>query len=99
MKIAVTLPQNITANCILLPSFKRERLHLQNNHYISKESDLANLNQPVNLPCKIYFELLNANTNDTTLRIRKRDPIGFFMPINKGTEQVETKWEAVNKGN
>ena len=55
--------------------------------------NVLNIGQPVNLPWNIKLELLNRNTNITTLRIRKRQETGYFMTINEVMEVFQLKYK------
>ena len=93
MKVAVNMPNNIVGTCTLLLSPEREELRIQNNQYVSIEKNVLNIGQPVNLPWNIKLELLNRNTNITTLRIRKRQETGYFMTINEVMEVFQLKYK------
>ena len=55
------LPNLIMFGCTLLPTFCGNGLKLENCFYISAENNKINLNQPINLPWKLQFELVNRS--------------------------------------
>ena len=64
MKLSIRLPEQIVTTCILLPSFSKNGLKLENCQYISADNNVINLNQPINLPWKLQFELVNRSMNN-----------------------------------
>ena len=91
MKVGVKLPSNIIGTCTLITFLERESPNIQNSSYISTENNIANINQPTDLPWWINLELLNRSTNNTTFRFIKRQDIGYFMTINEWIENFQPK--------
>ena len=92
MKLSIGLPDQIISACILLQTLSKNGLKLENCQYIPADNNINNLNQPINLSCKLQFDLVNRNMN-TVFSIRKRQVIGFITRLNKGMEQLEVKYK------
>ena len=91
MKFGVKLPNNIIGTCSLITFLEREGPSIQNSSYISTKNNIANINQPIELPWWINLGLLNRSTNNTTFRFIKRQEIGYFMTINEGIINFQPK--------
>ena len=61
MKLSIHPPNLIIFGCTLLPTFCGNGLKLENCFYISPDNNKTNLNQPINLPWKLQFELVNRS--------------------------------------
>ena len=92
MKLSVCLPEQIIVACVLLPTFCKNGLCIGSFWYISKDNNICNANQPVNLSWKMYFELVNRSTN-TVFSIRKRQELCFFTTLNDGAEELKVKYK------
>ena len=90
MKLSIRLQEQVTA-CILSPSFSKNGLKLENRQYISADNNVINLNQPINLPWKLQFELVNRSKN-TIFSKCKRQEIGYIVPLNEQIEQLKVKY-------
>ena len=51
---------------------------------------ITQLNQHVNLPWKLQFELVNRSLN-TVSSIRKKQELAFITPLNEGIEELRIK--------
>ena len=91
MKLSIRPPEQIVTACILLPSLCGNGLKLKNCQYVSADNNIINLNQPINVPWKLQFDLVNRNTN-TTFSICKKQEIGFITSLNEGIEQLKVKY-------
>ena len=91
MKLSIRLQEQIVTTCILLPSFSKNGLKLENCQYISADNNLINLNQPINLPWKLQFKLVSRSKN-TIFSICKRQEIGYIVPLNEEIEQLKVKY-------
>ena len=91
MKFGIKLPNSIIETCVLITFLEREGPSIQNSSYISTENNIANINQPIELPWLINLGLLNRRTNNTTFRFIKRQENGYFMTINKGIDNFQPK--------
>ena len=69
MKLSICLPEQTVTTWILLPTFRKNGLKLENCQYISKDSSIINCNQPLNLSWKLQLDLLNRSMN-TNFSIR-----------------------------
>ena len=92
MKLLIFLPEQIIIACTLLPSCSENGLKLENCKNISADNNTINFNQPINLPWKLQLELVNRSMN-TIFSIRKRQEIGYIVPLNEGIEQLKVKHE------
>ena len=90
MKLSIHLPEQIITACILLPSFSKNGLKLENWQNISADNNTINFNQPVNLLWKVQLELVNSSMN-TIFSICKRQQIGYIVPLNDGIKQLKVK--------
>ena len=91
MKLFVRLPDQIIIVCILLPLFSKNGLRLGNCQDISSDSNINNLNLPINLPWKLQLELVNRNMN-TVFSIRNKQEIGFITTLNEGLQELKVKY-------
>ena len=91
MKVLIFPPNQIIFGCTLLPTFCENGLKLENSFYILTDNNTNNLNQPINLPWRLQFELVNRSIN-TTFLIRKRKEIGYVTSLNKGLDELKVKY-------
>ena len=91
MKLSISPANQIIFGCTLLPTFCENGLKLENCFYISADNDKNNLNQPINLPQKLQFELVNKSIN-TTFLIRKRQEIAYITSLNEGMDELKVKY-------
>ena len=49
MKLSVHIPDQLIAACVLLPSFSKNGLKLENCQYILSDNNINNIDQPINL--------------------------------------------------
>ena len=89
MKLSTHLRENIITTCLLLPSFSENGLKLENSQYISMENNIINLNQSLNLPWKLQLDTANSSMN--SFSIRKKQEIGFIIPLNEGINRIQVK--------
>ena len=85
MKLSILLPVRLVLACTLLPTFCENGLKLENCHHISADNDTININQPINLPWRLQFELVNGSLN-TVFSIRKKHELAFITPLNDKEE-------------
>ena len=91
MKLLIYLPEQIITACTLLLSFSEKGLKLENCQNISIDNNTINFNQPINLPWKLQLELVHRSMN-TIFSIRKRQEIGYIVPLNEGIEKLKVKY-------
>ena len=91
MKIKLRLPDNLVGACILLPSLSDNNIKLLNSFHISMDEVFASQNQPISLPYVFPLEIQNQNMN-RTVRLRKKQELGFFTLLNEGTEEIRHKF-------
>ena len=91
MKVSVRPPNLIIFGCTLLPTFCENGLKLENCFYMSVADNTNNLNQPINLPWKIQFELVNRSLS-TTFLIRKRQEIAYVTSLSEGLDELKVKY-------
>ena len=91
MKLSICLPEQTVTTWILLPTFRKNGLKLENCQYISKDNSIINCNQPLNLSWKLQLDLLNRSMN-TNFSIRQKLEIAFIVPLNKGLNQLKVKY-------
>ena len=91
MKIKLRLPDNLVGACILLPSLSDNNIKLLNSFHISMDEAFASQNQPISLPYVFPLEIQNQNMN-RTVRLRKKQELGFFTLLNEGTEEIRHKF-------
>ena len=87
MKIKIHLSKNSVGCCTLLQTFSVNVLKLLNSQHISRETNTANLCQPVDLPWYLTLEIFNQNIN-TIFQINKKQELGFFHILNDGVEEI-----------
>ena len=49
MKLSIRIPDQLIVACVLLPSFSKYGLKLENCQYILSDNNIHNLNEPINL--------------------------------------------------
>ena len=91
MKLSVRPPNQIIFRCALLPTFCENRLKLENCFYISADNNTNKLDQPINLPWKLQFELVNRSIN-TTLLVCKRQEIAYITSLNERVDELRVKY-------
>ena len=91
MKLPVRIPEEIIAACVLLPTLCTNGLCMESFQYISANNNTCNASQPINLPWKVHFELVNRSTN-TIFSICKRQGLCFLTTLNDGVEQLKVKY-------
>ena len=91
MKLLVRMPAQVTAACVLLPTFSKNGLKMEKFQYISAEDKICNANQHVNLPLKVHLDLVNRSTN-TVFSIRKKQELYFVTTLNEGTGELKVKY-------
>ena len=52
---------------------------------------IASQNQPIDLPYIFALEIQNQNMN-MKVQLRKKQELGFFTQMNKGTEEIRHKF-------
>ena len=71
MKLSICLPKEIIAAFILLPTLCKNGLCMESFQYMLADDNICNASQPINLPWKIHFELVNAKeSNSVSLQSR-----------------------------
>lgn len=88
MKMAAWMPEQIVAAC---DSFTN-RLKLESFQYISAGKNFCNANQPVNLPWRIHFDLVNRSTEGAISTICKNQELCFITTLNKGVDKLKVKY-------
>ena len=91
MKLSVRLPEQTIGACVLLLTLCKHRLCIESFQYISADNNICNANQPIMLPWKIHFELVNRSTN-TVFSICKRQELSFLATLNDGAEELKVKY-------
>ena len=91
IEVSICPPNQIIFGCTLLPTFYENGLKLENCFYISADKNTKNLNQPIILPWKFQFKLVNRSIN-TTFLIRKRQEIAYNTSLNKGMDELKVKY-------
>ena len=91
MKVSIYLANQIFFACTLLPTCCKNGLKLESCFYNSAGDNTNNLNQPINLPWKLQFKLVNRSLN-TTLLICKRKQIAYITSINEGLNELKVKY-------
>ena len=89
MKRSTHLRENIITTCLLFLS--ENGLKLDNSQYISTENNIVNLNQSLNLPWKLQLDTVYRSLN-FTFSIRKKQEIGFIVPLNEGINRIQVKY-------
>lgn len=89
MKRSTHLRENIITTCLLFLS--ENGLKLDNSQYISTENNIVNLNQSLNLPWKLQLDTVYRSLN-LTFSIRKKQEIGFIVPLNEGINRIQVKY-------
>ena len=92
MKVAVRMPEQIVAACVLLPMLSKNGLKLESFQYISAGKNFCNANQPVNLPWRIHFDLVNRSTEGAISTICKNQELCFITTLNKGVDKLKVKY-------
>ena len=90
MRLYMHLPNQIITACVLLPSFSKNGFKLDKCQYISVDNNINNINQTINLPCKLQLDFVNRNMS-TVFSICKKQEIGFITTLNEGLEQLDVK--------
>ena len=96
MHVKIRFSKNIEGSCRIIYSLSNYGLKLLNSNTISQEinSNIDNLltvdenNLP---PWTLVFELFNRSFTDT-LRIRKRQEIGYFFITNNRGKEIDFKY-------
>ena len=57
---------------------------MESFQYISADKHICNANQPVNLPWKIHFDLVNRSTSGVILTIHKKQELCIIITLNEG---------------
>ena len=91
VKISICPPNQIIFGCTLLPIFCKNGLKLENCFHISADNNTMNLNQPINLPWKLQFKLVNRSLK-ATFSIRKRQEIVYITSLNEGLDELKVKY-------
>ena len=60
-KVSICPANQIFFVCTLLPTCRKNGLKLESCFYISAGDNTNNLNQPINLPWKLQFKLVNRS--------------------------------------
>ena len=82
------MPEQIVAAC---DSFTN-RLKLESFQYISADNNIFNSNQPVNLPWRIHFDLVNRSAEGAIFTISKNQALCFLTTLNKGMDKLKVKY-------
>ena len=88
MKVSIRPPNQNIFGCTLLPTSCENGLKLKYCFYIAADDNTNNLNQPINLPWKLQFELVNRSLN-TTFLICKRQEIAYVTPLNEELDELK----------
>ena len=91
MKLSIRPPNQIIFRCSLLPTFCESRFKLENCFYISADNNTNTLDQPISLPWKLQFELVNRSIN-TAFLICKRQEIAYITSLNEGVDELRVKY-------
>ena len=90
------MPEQTIAACVLLQTLCKNGLCIESFQYISADGNICNVNQPIKLPWKIHFELVNRSTN-TVFSICKRQELSFLATLNHGAEELKVKYTKTTK--
>ena len=74
MKLSVHTYEQIIPACILLPMLTKNRLCMESYQYMSSNNNknsICNASQPINLPWKVHFELVNRTTNTVFFKMQR----------------------------
>ena len=82
MKLSVRLTEQIIAASVLLPT----------------SNNICNASQPINLPSKVHFELVNRSTN-IVFSICKRQGFCFLITFKDGAEELKVKYTKTKNTN
>ena len=94
MKLSVHTYEQIIPACILLPMLTKNRLCMESYQYMSSNNNknsICNASQPINLPWKVHFELVNRTTN-TVFSICKGQELSFLTTLIDGVEELKVKY-------
>ena len=61
----------------------------------NNKNSICNASQPINLPWKVHFELVNRTTN-TVFSICKGQELSFLTTLNNGVEELKVKYTKTN---
>ena len=93
MKVAVRMLEQIDAVSILFPMLSKNGLKLESFQYISADNNVCNnANQPVSLPWRIHFDLVNRNAEGTFFTICKNQALCFITALNEGMNKLKVKY-------
>ena len=93
MKLKIKLPKELIGTCKLLNTFAENGIQILNSQFISSETNYArdhfvqNKTVEEDLPWNLKLELFNRNLTKT-LKIRKRQEVGFFLTLNGRGEEI-----------
>ena len=62
-ELSVSMPEQIITACILLSTISKNGLRMESFKYILADNNICNTNQPINLPWKVHFELVNRSAS------------------------------------
>ena len=89
-KLSVHMPEQIIAACVILPILCKNGLSMKSFQYISANSNICNAYQPINLPWKVHFELVNRSTN-SIFSTCKRQSLSFLTTLNDEVKELKVK--------
>ena len=92
MKVAVRMLEQIDAVSILLPTLSKNGLKLESFQYNSAHLVCNNANQPVSLPWRMQFDLVNRNAEGTFFTICKNQALCFITALNEGMNKLKVKY-------
>ena len=94
MKLKIKLPKELIGTCTLLNTFTENGIQILNSQFISPETNFArnhfvqnNKAAKEDFPWNLKLELFNQNLTKT-LKIRKRQEVGFFLTLNDRGEEI-----------
>ena len=89
MKLSICLPEQTVTTWILLPTFRKNGLKLENCQYISKDNSIINCNQPLNLSWKLQLDLLNRSMNTKFNMLETRNSI--YRTIKQRVKPIKSQ--------
>ena len=93
MKLSVRTYEQIIPACILLPMLTKNRLCMESYQYMSSNNNknsIYNASQPINLPWKVHFELVNRTANTVFFKMQ-RTRTQFLHNFNRWSGRIKSQ--------